>query len=92
MARCADSQASTIANRFFSMAQVRTRPCLRVRINPLLLEKMDVFHEGRQRHVERFRQVADACGAFAQPPQHRPPRGVGKRLEDAVKLLLDTDP
>ena len=51
-----------------------------------LFQEADVLHEGRQRHVERLRQVADARRAAAQPPQHGPAGGIGKRLEDAVQL------
>src|ERR1700731_4475630 len=59
------------------------------RQNPsAVLEKSDVLHEGRQRHIERLRQFADACGALAQPPQHGSARGVGERLEEVVQSLL----
>ena len=51
----------------------------------VVLKKTDVFHEGRQSHVEWHCQVADARRAFAQPPQHGSASGIGKRLEDAVQ-------
>ena len=58
------------------------------RPNPsALFKQTDVLHEGRQRHVERLRQLADARGAAAQPSQYGPASGIGNRLEDAVQRL-----
>src|ERR1700726_2175924 len=51
------------------------------------LEKMDVLHEGRQRHIEWPRQFANARWTLAEPPQHGSARGIGKRLEEVVQSL-----
>ena len=85
-ARWADSQAldggeRPLLDRAGAHAAVLARPD-----QAAVLEEMDVLHEGRQRHVERLRQFADARGPLAQPPQHRPARGIGQGLEDAVEL------
>ena len=53
----------------------------------LVSENSEVLDEGRQRHLERRGQFANGRWALAQPLQHPPPGGIGKRPEDAVDGL-----
>ena len=80
------ASVSTAANGRFSMRAGAHAALLARADQAALLEQMDVLHEGRQRHVERLRQFADARRPLAQPPQHGPARGIGQGLEDAVEL------
>ena len=45
-----------------------------------------MFHDRRQRHVERFREFADRCAVpFTQPRQERAAGRVGQRAEGSVE-------
>ena len=48
-------------------------------------QHVEVLHDGRQRHRERLRQLADGKAVVVvQPGQQRTPRRVGKRSKSAV--------
>src|SRR5690348_10575494 len=54
---------------------------------PARLQHLDVLDHGRERHVERPRELTDRRGPAREPVDHDPPAGVGEGLENSVKLV-----
>lgn len=54
--------------------------------HPAVLQDIQVLGEGRQRHVEWLRELADRSGAATQPFENGPPCRVCQGIKDAIEL------
>ena len=52
---------------------------------PTRLEHLHVLYDGRERHVQRPRQLADRRRPAGQPVDHQAAAGIGEGLEDPVE-------
>ena len=68
--------------------QVTVRPDL-VRVDQSGVgQHVEMFHDRRQRHLERLGERADGKVRLLGKPRHQgPPRRVGKRSEGAIERL-----
>lgn len=63
-------------------------PLLGARNQSRRFEHGEVFHEPRQRHAVRLRQLGHRGAAAVQLRQHLAPRGVGQRGKHEVQLFV----